>query len=790
MSSHSIEPIVRKRLMTRASLAGLAAMLLVACSSSPQAVRKADELSAAGQSEQALQMLREAMQSQPRDAQVRSAYLHLRDRQINDGLVAGYAALRSQPEAAEAAFKRVLATDPTNAQAAAGLNTLKREAASAQTLSDAEQAIQRRDDAGAMSMIRQVLLQDPSNEAARRMLRTVQSRQPAATAEQQRTEALQKPVTLDFKDATLKQVFDVLAKTSGLNFVFDKDVKTDQRVSVVLKNKSTRDAVDVILLTSQLEQRAVDASTILIYPSTPAKLKDYQSLTMRSFFLANADIETVAASIKTLVKTRDLIVDKKQNLLIMRDTPEAVRIAENLVALHDLPEPEVMLEVEILEVNRNRLSELGIKYPDQLTLTPLPSAAGGSLTVQNLRQANTSTVGVTVTPLTINARALDTDVKLLANPRIRAKNRETAKILIGDKVPNITSTSTSTGFVSENVQYLDVGLKLDITPTISIDNDVTIKIALEVSNIANQVKTSSGTLAYQIGTRTASTVLRLRDGENQVLAGLINDDDRRTSSKVPGFGSLPLLGRLFSSDLDQRNRNEIVLSITPRLVRNLTRPEAALLEFDSGTESAARSGGGTSSASSVASGTPPVASGGPSTAAPPGSPPMPGNPYAAGANLAANNAFGSGTGAPANTTAPGIRWQGPLQVKAGDSFSVQLVVSPPQPIYGLSYVLGLDPAVFEVQGLSEGGFLKQGGSETTFSPRIDRSTGQIFVTNLRGGAAAAGAATASSLITLNLKALAAGGPSQIQVLTINAQGKEGASVSLPLPAPLAVTVNP
>jgi general secretion pathway protein D len=209
------------------------------------------------------------------------------------------------------------------------------------------------------------------------------------------------------------------------------------------------------------------------------------------------------------------------------------------------------------------------------------------LTVQNLRDLNSSTIGVTVGPVTVRANQLDSDVNLLANPRIRARNREKAKILIGERVPNITSTLT-VGFSSESVTYIDVGLKLDIEPTIYLDNEVAMKVTLEVSNIVDKITTKNGTVAYQIGTRTATSVLRLKDGENQLLAGLISDEDRRTASKLPFLGEIPILGRLFGSHSDEGVKTEIVLSITPRILRNIHRPEAYLAEFDGGTETSFR----------------------------------------------------------------------------------------------------------------------------------------------------------------------------------------------------------
>jgi general secretion pathway protein D len=269
-----------------------------------------------------------------------------------------------------------------------------------------------------------------------------------------------------------------------------------------------------------------------------------------------------------------------------------VRLVEKLVLLADRPEPEVMLEVEILEVKRTRLQELGIQYPNQLTvLTPeasttshveggvivTDSVPGGRLTIQSLRDLTRADIGVSPNPA-VNLRKDAGDVNILANPRIRVKNKEKAKIHIGDKVPVITANVTSTGVTSESVSYLDVGIKVDVEPQVYLEGDVGIKVGLEVSNIVQQVKSATGTLTYQLGSRNANTVLRLKDGETQVLAGLISDEDRAGASKVPLFGDIPLLGRLFSNNRDE---------LTPRIVRNIERPELADSEFFGGTESAA-----------------------------------------------------------------------------------------------------------------------------------------------------------------------------------------------------------
>ena len=565
----------------------LTVLVLGACAGN-RTYREGRDLAAEGQDERALVKYQTAMNDNPGNNEYRMAYLHLRERLLGRWLEEGLAALRAGNEAdAEKFLRRVLDEDPANARARNGLADLARDMQHRTLIAEAEAAIKRGDYALAMVRARTVLTENPESTRALQLKRQIAEKTVAIDATPQLSASLRKSISIEFKDAQLRQIFEVMSRTSGLNFVFDKDVRGDQRATIFLRNTSIADALNLLLLTNQLEQRVLDNHSILIYPNTAAKLKDYQQLTVKTFFLANVDAKTAAAALKTIVRARDIVVDEKQNLITLRDTPDAIRMAEKLLAVHDMPEPEVMLEVTVLEVARSRLLDLGIQWPDQLSLAPL-AGVSGKLTLDDLKNLNSSTVGATIGPLTINAKKTDGDASILANPRIRARNKESAKIMIGDRVPNITSTATSTGFVSENIQYVDVGLKLEVQPTIYADNEVAIKIALEVSSIVDKITTQSGTTAYQIGTRNASTVLRLKDGENQVLAGLIRNDETSTAKKVPGLGDIPFLSRIFGSRNDHNTQTEIILSITPRLIRNVRRPDLAHSEFDSGSETTLR----------------------------------------------------------------------------------------------------------------------------------------------------------------------------------------------------------
>jgi len=264
-------------------------------------------------------------------------------------------------------------------------------------------------------------------------------------------------------------------------------------------------------------------------------------------------------------------------------------MAERLVANLDIADAEVVLELEVLEVGADALYDLGIQYPDKLSISVVGAGGTpGTLTLPEWRSGRADLVRITVSdPLfALNFRNTLGQSNLLANPRIRVRNKEKAKVHIGDKVPVVTTTTTATGFASESVTYLEVGLKLEVEPTVSLDDEVGIKVGLEVSSIAREIRTNTGSLTYQVGTRNAATTLRLKDGETQVLAGLISDEERKSVTQVPGLGSLPVLGRLFGSHSDNSARTEIVLLMTPRVVRNLARPESRYEKFASGTEAA------------------------------------------------------------------------------------------------------------------------------------------------------------------------------------------------------------
>jgi general secretion pathway protein D len=660
-----------------------------------------------------------------------------------------------------------------------GLEALVTERKHRLVVADAEALLKKgtaEDLATALEKLRPVLAENPKQKDAGNLKdRIDEARAKQVKPEAKLAEVFRKPISLEFRDAPLKSVFDVISKVSGLNFFFDKDLRPDLKASILAKGTTIEDAVRLLLVTNQLEQKVLNANSILIYPNTPQKLKDYQGLSVRTFYLVNADVKAVSNTIKTIVKTRDMVIDERLGLIIMRDTPEAIRIAEKIVALQDLSDPEVMLDVEVLEIKRSRLLELGVRWPDQLTLAPL-QAAGTPLTLNALRELSGASLQASLGSMTINARKEDADGNILANPRIRVRNKEKAKILIGDRVPVITTSSNATGFVLESVNYVDVGLKLEVEPNIYLDEEVAIKVNLEVSNLVREVVSKSGSLAYQIGTRGANTVLRLKDGETQILAGLISDDDRSTSNKIPGIGELPVVGRLFGSQKDDVQRSEILLSITPRILRSIRRPDLLSAEFESGTES-------NIGAAPVRIGAPDV------TEAKPAAPAAPGAPAAATpATQVAPVVVPPRTEAPANAPvaasggAVNLSWQAPAQVKLGEQFSAVLRVSSQLALKGLPLLIGYDPQVLQVVSSQEGDFFKQAGGKSSFSQRVDPVQGKIFVSALRDNPAGgeSGINGNGAVVTVTFKAVKANVPARILLLSATPEPPPPAPLQLPV----------
>ena len=571
------------------------ACLSAGCATSGQHAQSLRLLDA-GDREAGLELLAQVSRGEPTNSRYRMDLLSHQAAYARELLHRADDARRSgkRAEAADL-YAKALKVDPSNDRARRGLAGVELDARHATAMAGAEMHLRESRLDAARLAVNAVLADNPAHVQAQQLLAQIRERsdqQALARAAQGAAQSvMRKPVTLQFRDANLRMVFEALSRTTGLNVILDRDVRADLKTTIFVKDAAVEDTVDLILQQNQLEKRSLNANTLFIYPATPAKQKEYQDLHVRTFQLANADAKYLQGMLKSVLKLKEVSVDDRTNTLVMRDTRDAIAVASKVIAAHDVPEPEVMLEVEVLEVSRDRLSNLGIKFPDSLQISA-PSSAG---TVQGLRDLTSGQLLVSPLPgIGLNFKLEDTDANLLASPRIRARHKEKARIMIGDRVPIITNSVTPVqsggSVVTGSVQYQDVGLKLEFEPQIYSAQEVGIRINLEVSNIVKEVGSTKdgGSLAYQIGTRNAQTSLRLRDGETQILAGLISDQDRNSSSKLPGLGHLPTIGMLFGNNSGTTTKTEIVLSITPRIVRPPVVLEATLRDIFSGTESSLR----------------------------------------------------------------------------------------------------------------------------------------------------------------------------------------------------------
>lgn len=553
-----------------------------------------------------------------------------------------------------------------------------------------------------------------------------------------------RPITLKFKDAKLKDVFSILTQLSGINFVFDDGVK-DTPVSIFLENASFQQILSLLTNMNKLNTKNLNETTVLVYLDTPEKNKQYDDLVMRTFHLNYMDAKKAINLIRTMIQVRKVYVNEDSNSIVVRDTEDIINVVEKILDANDMPEAEVVLDVEVIEVSDKNAENIGLLLsnynvqlgafspaPDNKLLsttlagvtTAVPSGeitttGGGDIT--NLVRAFTMKgFGgyVTVPSATFNLGKTLANGEVLSNPKIRVKNREKAKFNVGTRVP--ITTTTMNGTVSQvNVQYVDVGVKVNAEPTIQLNNEISIKLSLEVSSILQKetVGLDKSTSVVTIGTRNLETVLSLKDGETSVIGGLIQNSSNNDKSKVYLLGDIPLIGPLFTNTNSSKDKTELILAITPRLVRGVPVPLPGLASFVSGKEDH------------------------PSLIRPMSSFDM--EPVFEGETQLKevkneSKIFLSDTKMP-NLTLPMnqpvpvvqaslLQISAPSVASVGEQFILDIKISEVNDLAKVPFVLTFDPAFVDFVAVSEGPFLKNDGKPTTFSSMADPATGTVTVT--------------------------------------------------------------
>jgi general secretion pathway protein D len=398
------------------------------------------------------------------------------------------------------------------------------------------------------------------------------------------------PDSLVFSSASSRAVFTAIAHFAGLNVVFDPTFR-DSVISVDLRNISLDDALASVTATTHTFYRVTAQKTITIIPDTTAKRREYEESVVRTFYLSNADVKEVIDLLRIVVDVRQISPITATNAISLKDTPERIAAAARLIAAIDKARPEVVIDVELLEVNRTLLREYGLQIasPGAAGISGTADANRDNLTLHDLQNLTTADVFMSGLPA-IYYRLLKNDetTRTLANPQLRTSEGIAAQARFGDMIPIPVTTFApiATGGVNQqpitSYTYQNVGVNIDITPRTHHDDEVTLAVKVSLTSVSG---TGFGGLPT-LGNREINTTIRLKDGETNMLAGLIRDEERTGLSGVPGLSDLPVLGHLFASNRKQTQQTDIILTLTPHIVRVLDVTEADLRPFRLGRDTA------------------------------------------------------------------------------------------------------------------------------------------------------------------------------------------------------------
>ena len=381
--------------------------------------------------------------------------------------------------------------------------------------------------------------------------------------------------------STSRQVYQMLAKLAGLSLVFDAQF-VDAPVSVALKDPTVRQALDTVAQNTRTFYKVTAPKTITVIPDNPAKRREYTEEHVANFFISNLEVKEVMDLLRVVADVRQL-QQTSLNTITIRDTPERLDAVSKLLAAVDKAKAEVIVDVEILEVDRTSMREYGLQVASPGS-TGIDGAAGVDqpITLRSLRNLTQSDVLLSGVPaLYYRLLKTDSNTRTLANPHIRTVDGVLAREEMGERVPYPTSTIVPLGQGGnslqsiQNVSYENIGINIDVTPRFHANNDVTLAVKLTMSTVSG-----TGFAGYPtFGNRSVTTTVRLRDGETNIIAGLIRDSERTVAHGIPGFSDLPLLGRLFGRNKRETQETDIVLTLTPRIVRVLALSDEDLRPF-------------------------------------------------------------------------------------------------------------------------------------------------------------------------------------------------------------------
>lgn len=400
------------------------------------------------------------------------------------------------------------------------------------------------------------------------------------------------PISLHLSSTTVDVVYKTIAKIAGINVLIDPDYKP-QKINFELQDVNLRQAMEMIAMQSKTFWRPLSSNTIMVAADTGSKRKELEQNVMRTFYLKNAaspaDLQQAAGTLKAILDINRIQVTPEQRSLTLRGTPDQMVLAQKLLTDIDKPKAEVVVDVMVMEVSKGVTDTIGTNPPTSASVTLAPSgsssssSSSSSLTLNSFTNLNAGDFSVSIPGISFSLLASDSRTKVLQRPEIRVIDSEKASLKIGDRVP-IATGSFQSGFggsVNTQFQYLDVGVNIDITPYVHAGNEVTLKMSLEVSSVTGSVNIG-GFSQPQIGQRRIEHEARLKDGEVNLIAGILNDTETSSLSGYPGLIKIPILKYLFGQDNKQRNESEIVFAVIPHIVRGYETNEENLKEIDLG----------------------------------------------------------------------------------------------------------------------------------------------------------------------------------------------------------------
>jgi general secretion pathway protein D len=724
-------------------------------------------------------------------------------------------------DGALAYYQQALKADPNNANLKIKVNQIRFEASQ----SHIKQGLDMRkkgDLQGALAEFQRAGVVDPSSPVAEQELRRTAAmisdknraadaaaevppdpnEQPLASMPPEIKPLSHAPINLKMSNDA-KIVFDTIAKLAGLTVIYDPDFPA-RRITTELNNVTLEQALDIVSLESKAFWKPVTENIIFIIPDQPQKRRDYEEQVVKTFYLANTvqpqDLTEIVTGLRQLLDLKRIHQLNSQNAIIVRDTPDKLLLAEKMIADIDKAKPEVVVQVEVLQARTDRLRDLGI-LPIQsasVTINPNASAAptttggtttGGTSTNQTvslnqLRHLNGNDYSVTLPSITANAVLTDTYTKIIQNPEIRSIDGQPAKLRVGDKVPVATGSFQAgvgvgaTGvnpLVNTQFQYLEVGVNVDITPRVHPNHEVSMKVIIEVSSVTG-TSTIGGIQQPIISQRKIEHDIRLKEGEVSVLGGLFEKTDTRTLNGWPGLAKIPFLRYFFSDDKIDHQENEVLIVLTPRIVRIPEWTKGNLRPLYSGSEtnvqvrreSDVRTPASTPTPGVTQSAPPPTVQNPPPVAQMPNS-------------GTANNSVPADSGAPAPASADGaqakIRFepQG-VSLKAGQTTTVGIVVDNVTDLYSIPLLLQYNPAVVSIEEVQHGGFLSGGTQEIAIVSRVDKEHGQAIISATRQPNTP-GVNGSGTLMGIVVKGIAPG-TSNLSIVQVNAKDSQQKPIPL------------